>query len=87
MSSAKGYIGRKAARATVRHSLHGTVSKARREPPRTATLIGLGTVLGLVLGFALARTIGSGKRQTNTPPPAPTAAPASAAAEGTPVPA
>jgi hypothetical protein len=81
MSNAKGYLGRKAAKATVRHSVRGTVAKARREPPRTATLIGLGTVIGLALGFALARSLGSSEEPYVAPPAAPVVAP-----EGTPVP-
>lgn len=51
MTSPKTYLGRKAVKATVRHSVRGTVSKARREPPRTLTLLGLGAIAGAVAGW------------------------------------
>jgi hypothetical protein len=55
MTSPKQYIGRKAVKATVRHTVRGTAAKARREPPRAISLIGLGIVLGAVAGLILAR--------------------------------
>jgi hypothetical protein len=65
MSSPKSIITRKAAKAVVAHSAHGTVSKARRQPVRTATLLGLGAMLGTVIGFLL------GRRQGSTVAPSP----------------
>jgi hypothetical protein len=55
MNSPKQYVGRKAVKATVRHSVRGTAKKARREPPRAVSLIGLGIVLGAVASWILAR--------------------------------
>jgi hypothetical protein len=56
MTSPKQYIGRKAVKATVRHGVRGTTTKARRDPPRAVSLIGLGIVLGAVAAWTLART-------------------------------
>jgi hypothetical protein len=55
MTTPKKYLGRKAARATVRHSVRGTVAKARREPPRTITLLGIGALVGALLGVVVGR--------------------------------
>ena len=70
MSNAKGYVGRKAAKATVRHTVHGTASKVRRDPLRTSTLLGAGVLIGAVLALVLQRRSA----------PAPDAAPAPPAA-------
>lgn len=55
MTSPQRYLGKKAAKATMRHSVRGTVSKARREPPRTATLLGVGVAGGVLAGWFAAR--------------------------------
>ena len=72
--SVKSKLGRKAATSVVKHTAHGTVSKARREPMRSSRLIGLGAVLGAAVGFLAGR--GAGKKAaapapytTPTPPP------------------
>jgi hypothetical protein len=49
MSSIKSYVGRKAAKATVAHTVNGTVSKARRQPLRSVTLLGLGGLIGALV--------------------------------------
>jgi hypothetical protein len=48
------FLGRKAAKATVKHSVRGSVAKAKREPPRTLTLLAVGAVFGVVVGWLLA---------------------------------
>ena len=45
-------IGRKAAKATVRHSARGLASKAQRKPLRSIGLLGAGGLAGLAAGLA-----------------------------------
>ena len=40
--SVKNTLARKAAKAAAKHTAHGTASKLKRDPMRTATLLGLG---------------------------------------------
>lgn len=49
MTSAQTYVTRKAAKATLRHARHGTISKARRQPLRTVTLLTVGGLLGVAV--------------------------------------
>ncbi len=60
MTTPQKYLGRKAVRATLRHSVRGTASKARRNPPRTVTLLSVGAILGAIGGWLLGRRSGSG---------------------------
>jgi len=53
--SLKKAAARKAAKTTVRHTAHGAASKLRREPMRTATLLGIGALTGLLVGLLLSR--------------------------------
>ena len=55
MSSLARTIGMKAAKATARHTVRGTASKAQRKPLRSATLLGLGGLFGAAAGWTLAR--------------------------------
>ena len=48
-------LGRKAAKATVRHSVHGFVSKAQRQPLRSTTLLSIGGALGAAAGWIAGR--------------------------------
>lgn len=48
-------IGRKATKATVRHSVRGVASKAQRKPLRSASLLCIGGVLGVAAGWIAAR--------------------------------
>jgi hypothetical protein len=48
-------IGRKAAKATVRHSVRGFASKAQRKPLRSASLLSAGGLLGAVAGWFAGR--------------------------------
>ncbi len=51
MSAIKRTATRKAAKAAAKHTAHGTVSKLRRNPLRTATLLGLGGIIGGAAGW------------------------------------
>jgi hypothetical protein len=68
MTSPKTMIVRKAGKATVRHAAHGTVSKARREPMRAATLFGIGGLVGAVSAWIAARRFAPAQ---TTPPVSP----------------
>jgi hypothetical protein len=48
-------LGKKATKATVRHSVRGVSSKAQRKPMRSATLLGVGGFVGIVTGFFAGR--------------------------------
>ena len=48
-------IGRKAAKATVRHSVRGFASKAQRKPLRSASLLSAGGLVGAVAGWLAGR--------------------------------
>lgn len=48
-------IGKRAAKATVRHTAHGVVAKVQRKPVRSASLLSLGALAGLAAGWLLAR--------------------------------
>jgi len=49
-STLKSTLVRKAAKAGVKHSAHGTASKLKRSPMRTATLLAIGGVVGFLAG-------------------------------------
>lgn len=53
--SAKNTLARKAAKAAAKHTAHGTASKLKRSPVRTATLLGVGGALGAVAGWMAGR--------------------------------
>jgi len=55
MSSFGRTLGKKATKATVRHSVRGVASKAQRKPMRSATLLGAGGLAGIVTGFFAGR--------------------------------
>jgi hypothetical protein len=48
-------IGKKAAKATVKHAEHGVVSKAKRQPLRSVTLLSIGGFVGGLTGWAAGR--------------------------------
>ena len=48
-------IGKKATKATVRHSVRGVASKAQRQPLRSATLLSVGGMFGAAAGWMAAR--------------------------------
>ena len=49
-TSLKSTIARKAAKATAKHTAHGSVSKLKRDPVRATTLVAVGGVLGFLAG-------------------------------------
>jgi len=51
-------VGKKAAKTTARHSVRGLGSKAKRQPMRSATLLGAGGAVGAVAGFLAGRKSG-----------------------------
>lgn len=53
MSKLQKLSKQKAAKATARHSWRGFKSKAKRNPARSATLIGAGAAIGTTVGAAL----------------------------------
>lgn len=55
MKKVQKTVGRKAAKATARHSVRGFTSKAKRQPVRSATLLGAGSAVGAVAGFFAGR--------------------------------
>jgi hypothetical protein len=57
MTSIRKNIGKKAAKATVRHSWHGLAAKAQRKPLRSASLLSAGGLVGLVTGWFAGRKI------------------------------
>jgi hypothetical protein len=56
--SVKNTLARKAAKAAAKHTAHGTASKLKRDPMRSATLLGVGGALGAVAGWMAGRTTG-----------------------------
>ena len=50
-------IGRKAAKATLRHSVRGFASKAQRRPLRSVSLLSAGGVIGAAAGWLAARKL------------------------------
>ncbi len=59
MDSIGKFLGKKAAKATWRHSVHGVASKAQRQPLRSATLLGIGGVVGAAAGFVAGKLTSS----------------------------
>lgn len=55
MSNITNFIGKKAAKATFRHSVRGVASKAQRQPLRSATLLSVGGLLGAISGWLAGR--------------------------------
>jgi hypothetical protein len=57
MRNIRWMIGKRAARATVRHSAHGVAAKARRKPLRSSTLLGVGMAIGAAASWVGARRL------------------------------
>jgi hypothetical protein len=55
MTSIQKNMGKKAAKATVRHSLQGFSSKAQRRPLRSVSLLTAGGMIGLFAGWFAGR--------------------------------
>jgi hypothetical protein len=60
MSAMKKNLAKKAAKVAAKHTAHGTASKLKRDPVRTATLLGLGGVVGAAAGWVAGRTASVG---------------------------
>ena len=60
MSAMKKNLAKKAAKVAAKHTAHGTASKLKRDPMRTATLLGLGGVVGAAAGWMAGRTASAG---------------------------
>lgn len=50
MTNVRSALGKKAAKATVRHSVRGLASKAQRKPLRSVTLLTAGVAVGGLVG-------------------------------------
>lgn len=59
MSTIKSTLARKAAKAAVKHTAHGTASKLKRDPVRAATLLSVGGALGAAAGWMAGRSAAS----------------------------
>lgn len=55
MAALSRKIGKKAVKATARHSVRGAASKAQRQPLRSATLLSLGGAFGAMAGWFAGR--------------------------------
>ncbi|MGZ4250564.1 MAG: hypothetical protein ACXVUE_19935 [Solirubrobacteraceae bacterium] len=54
-------IGKKATKATVRHSVRGVTAKAQRRPLRSVSLISLGGLLGATARWVAGRKTAGGE--------------------------
>jgi hypothetical protein len=52
-------IGRKVAKVTIRHSVNGFVSKFKRQPLRSTTLLSIGGAVGATAGWIAGRKAAS----------------------------
>jgi membrane protein YqaA with SNARE-associated domain len=59
MSSIKRALARKAVKSTAKHTTHGTAAKLKREPVRATTLLALGSLLGGLAAWLIARSSAS----------------------------
>jgi len=48
-------LGKKATKATLRHSVRGLASKAQRKPLRSVSLLSIGGVIGATAGWLAGR--------------------------------
>jgi F0F1-type ATP synthase assembly protein I len=55
MTTLRRTLGRRAAKATIRHSAHGVAAKVQRKPLRSASLLSAGAVVGAGVGWLAAR--------------------------------
>jgi hypothetical protein len=58
MATLSHIIGRKATKATIRHSIRGVSSKAQRKPLRSASLLSIGGLVGATAGWFAGRKTG-----------------------------
>jgi hypothetical protein len=55
INSLKSTVARKVAKATAKHTAHGTAAKLKRDPIRVTTLLAVGGTLGALAGWLAAR--------------------------------
>lgn len=55
MTKLRCTVKKKAAKATVRHSARGVLSKLQRKPLRTTRLLSFGVLLGAAVGWVAAK--------------------------------
>jgi F0F1-type ATP synthase assembly protein I len=55
MPKLKKQLARKAVKSTAKHTAHGTAAKLKREPMRTASLLGIGALIGAFAGWMVAK--------------------------------
>lgn len=55
MTTLSRIIGRRATKATVRHSVRGISSKAQRKPLRSVSLLSIGGAVGAAAGWLAGR--------------------------------
>lgn len=67
-SRAAKKAAKKAAKVTAKHAVHGAVSKTRRSPFHTATLLAAGTIVGAVGAWLAARSRYAPALGPGTPP-------------------
>lgn len=61
MNSLGRKLGKKATKATLRHTVRGLLSKAQRQPFRSVTLLTAGGVMGMAAGWLAGRRTASGR--------------------------
>jgi hypothetical protein len=68
MASLGWIIGKKATKATARHSFRGVAAKAQRKPLRSASLLTIGGAVGVAAGWVAGRKTarGHGSVETST---------------------
>jgi hypothetical protein len=59
MSKVGRSVGKKATKATVKHSARGVSSKAKRQPLRSVSLLSVGGALGAAVGWFAGRKTAS----------------------------
>lgn len=64
--SVKNTLARRAAKTAAKHTAHGTASKLKRDPVRTATLLSVGGALGAVAGWMAGRTASAASVDTGS---------------------
>ena len=69
MASVGKSVGKRAAKATARHTWHGVTSKAKRQPLRSTTLFAVGGAVGLVAGWVAGRRTARPPRGDSTGTP------------------
>ena len=69
MTSLGKTVGKRAAKATARHTWHGFTSKAKRKPLRNSTVFAAGGVAGLTAGWVAGRRTARPSKGASAPTP------------------